>query len=51
MIRDHVIVGVGGDSLDVPGFLEARDPETGKVQWHWNSSPRPGEPGAEDLAR
>lgn len=47
VIRDHIIVGVGGDSLDVPGFLEARDPETGKVQWHWNSEPRPGEPGEE----
>jgi len=47
VIRNHIIVGVGGDSLDVPGFLEARDPETGKVQWHWNSEPRPGEPGAE----
>ncbi len=47
IIRNHVIVGVGGDSLDVPGYLEARDPETGKVQWHWNSEPRPGEPGAE----
>ena len=47
IIRNHVIVGVGGDSLDVPGYLEARDPETGKVQWRWNSTPRPGEPGAE----
>jgi alcohol dehydrogenase (cytochrome c) len=33
--------------MDVPGFLEARDPETGEVQWRWNSEPRPGEPGAE----
>ena len=47
VIRNHVIVGVGGDSLDVPGYLEARDPETGQVQWHWNTEPRPGEPGAE----
>lgn len=47
VIGNHVIVGVGGDSLDDPGYLEARDPETGKVQWHWNSEPRPGEPGAE----
>jgi acido-empty-quinoprotein group A len=47
IIRNHVIVGVGGDSLDVPGYLEARDPETGQVQWHWNTEPRPGEPGAE----
>ncbi|MCU1329025.1 MAG: acido-empty-quinoprotein group [Bryobacterales bacterium] len=46
VIGNHVIVGTGGDSLDVPGYLEARDPETGKVQWHWNTTPRPGEPGA-----
>ena len=33
--------------MDVPGFLEARDPETGELQWRWNTKPRKGEPGAE----
>lgn len=47
VIGNHIIVGVGGDSLDVPGYLEARDPETGAVQWRWNTIPREGEPGAE----
>jgi acido-empty-quinoprotein group A len=47
IIRNHVIVGVGGDSLDVPGYLESRDPETGELQWRWYTTPRPGEPGAE----
>ncbi|HEY7306921.1 MAG TPA: acido-empty-quinoprotein group A [Bryobacteraceae bacterium] len=47
VIRNHVIVGVGGDSLDNPGYLESRDPETGALQWRWNSEPRAGEPGAE----
>ncbi|HEY6991835.1 MAG TPA: acido-empty-quinoprotein group A [Bryobacteraceae bacterium] len=47
VVGNHVIVGVGGDSLDVPGFLEARDPEDGKVQWRWNSEPAKGEPGSE----
>jgi acido-empty-quinoprotein group A len=47
VIRNHILVGVGGDSLDVPGYLEARDPETGAVQWHFNTEPRPGEPGSE----
>ncbi len=47
VIGNHVLVGVGGDSLDVPGFLEARDPEDGKVQWRWNSEPAKGEPGSE----
>jgi acido-empty-quinoprotein group A len=47
IIGDHVLVGIGGDSLDVPAFLESRDPETGAVQWHWNTAPKPGEPGSE----
>ena len=47
VINNHVIVGVGGDSLDVPGYLESRDPETGGVQWRFNTEPRPGEPGSE----
>ena len=34
IVREHVLVGMGGDSLDVPGWLESRDPETGDVQWN-----------------
>jgi alcohol dehydrogenase (cytochrome c) len=47
VIGKQVLIGVGGDSLDVPGYLEARDPENGEVLWRWNSTPRPGQPGAE----
>ena len=47
VIRDHVIVGVSGDVTDIPGFLESIDPETGKIQWRWNSTPDPGQPGSE----
>jgi len=47
VVGHHVIVGVGGDAIDVPGYLEARDPETGELQWRWNSEPQKGEPGAE----
>jgi acido-empty-quinoprotein group A len=47
VVGNHVIVGVGGDAMDVPGYLEARDPETGELQWRWNSEPKAGEPGAE----
>jgi len=47
VIKNHIITGVGGDSLDVPGYLEAHDPETGALQWRWNTTPRPGEPGSE----
>jgi acido-empty-quinoprotein group A len=48
IIGNHIMVGTGGDSLDVPGFLEARDPETGALQWKWWSEPlKKGDPGSE----
>ncbi len=47
VINNHVIVGVSGDDLDVPGYLESRDPETGDLQWHFSVVPKPGEPGSE----
>jgi alcohol dehydrogenase (cytochrome c) len=48
VIGNHIMVGTGGDSLDVPGFLEARDPETGALQWRWYTEPmKKGDPGAE----
>jgi acido-empty-quinoprotein group A len=47
VIGNHVMVGVGGDAMDMPGYLEARDPETGALQWRWNTEPKPREPGSE----
>ena len=47
VVRDHVIAGVSGDVTDIPGFLEALDPATGKIQWRWYSAPKRGEPGSE----
>jgi len=47
VIRDHVIVGVSGDVTDVRGFLQSVDPETGKIQWRWYTTPEPGESGSE----
>jgi acido-empty-quinoprotein group A len=44
IVGDHVIIGTGGDSLDVPGYLEARNPETGDLQWRWYTTPRTGDP-------
>lgn len=44
VIKNHVIVGVGGDAMDMPGFLDSFDPATGKVQWTWWSTPRKGDP-------
>ncbi len=47
VVKDHILVGVGGDSLDIAGFLEARDPNTGALQWRWYSHPKPGGSGSE----
>ena len=47
VIGNHIILGIGGDHLDNPGFLESRDPETGVLQWKWWTTPRKGEPGME----
>jgi alcohol dehydrogenase (cytochrome c) len=44
VIKDRVIVGVGGDAMDMPGFLDSFDPETGELQWTWWSTPRKGDP-------
>ena len=50
VIGRHVIIGVGGDALDVPGYLESRDPESGNLVWRWNTTPRAGRAGRRDLA-
>ncbi|HEY6488731.1 MAG: acido-empty-quinoprotein group A [Terracidiphilus sp.] len=44
VIKSHVIVGVGGDAMDMPGFLDSFDPATGNLQWTWWSTPRKGDP-------
>ena len=47
VIRNHILVGVSGDFYDLNGFIRSYDPETGRLQWQWNTIPRPREPGAE----
>ena len=44
IVKNHVIVGVGGDAMDMPGFLDSFDPVTGELQWTWWSTPRKGDP-------
>jgi alcohol dehydrogenase (cytochrome c) len=47
IIDDHVIVGTGND-LDMPGFVQSYDPETGKRKWIFYTVPmNPGDPGVE----
>lgn len=47
IIGNHVVLGIGGDHIDNPGFVQSRDPETGALQWKWYTTPRKGEPGIE----
>lgn len=44
IVKNHLIVGVGGDAMDMPGFLDSFDPATGDLQWTWWSTPRTGDP-------
>jgi alcohol dehydrogenase (cytochrome c) len=44
VIRDHLIVGVSGDFDNLPGVLKSFDPNTGKLQWTFYSTPPPGTP-------
>ncbi len=46
IVRNHVIVGVSGDFDNLPGFLKSFDPETGDMQWQWDSTPPAGTPNA-----
>jgi alcohol dehydrogenase (cytochrome c) len=48
VIRNHVMVGVSGDDMDNPGYVEAHDPVTGARQWRWWVVPQKmDEPGSE----
>jgi alcohol dehydrogenase (cytochrome c) len=48
IVKNHVMAGVSGDDLDVPGYVQAHDPETGEMQWRWYVVPqKKGEPGSE----
>ena len=44
VVKNHVIVGVGGDFDNLPGFLKAFNPETGHEEWQWLSTPPAGTP-------
>lgn len=46
VVGNHVIIGVSGDLDNLTGYLRSVDPETGKTQWQWNSTPPVGTPKA-----
>jgi len=48
VVKGHVIAGVSGDDLDIPGYVQSHDPESGEVQWRWYVVPqKKGDPGSE----
>jgi alcohol dehydrogenase (cytochrome c) len=47
VVKDKVIVGVGGAEYGIRGFVAAYDPKTGKELWRFYTIPGKGEPGSE----
>ena len=47
VVKDKVIIGVGGGELGIRGFISAYDAQTGKEAWRFYTIPGPGEPGHE----
>lgn len=45
VVKDKVIVGVGGGEYGIRGFLDAYDVATGKRLWRFDAIPGPGEFG------
>ncbi|MDH4065452.1 MAG: PQQ-binding-like beta-propeller repeat protein, partial [Acidobacteriota bacterium] len=45
VIKDKVLVGVGGGEFGIRGFVAAYDAKTGKEAWRFYTIPGPGEPG------
>ncbi len=47
VVKDKVIVGVGGGEYGIRGFIAAYDVASGKELWRFYTIPAPGEPGSE----
>jgi alcohol dehydrogenase (cytochrome c) len=45
IVKDKVIVGVGGGEYGIRGFIAAYDARSGKELWRFYTIPGPGEPG------
>jgi alcohol dehydrogenase (cytochrome c) len=45
IVKDKVIVGVGGGEFGIRGYVVAYDARTGKEAWRFYTVPGPGEPG------
>jgi alcohol dehydrogenase (cytochrome c) len=47
VVKDKVIIGVGGGEYGIRGFIAAYEATSGKQAWRFNTIPAPGEPGSE----
>ena len=47
VVKDKVIVGVGGGEYGIRGFIAAYDVATGQEVWRFHTIPEPGQPGSE----
>jgi alcohol dehydrogenase (cytochrome c) len=50
-LKNMVITGVAGGEYGIRGFLTARDVQTGKEIWRFNTIPQPGDKGSESWVR
>jgi alcohol dehydrogenase (cytochrome c) len=44
VVGNHVLIGVSGDFDNLSGYIRSIDPETGAMQWQWDSTPPAGTP-------
>jgi alcohol dehydrogenase (cytochrome c) len=47
VVKDMVLIGLGGGEYGIRGFIAAYDAATGKERWRFHTIPGPGEPGHE----
>ena len=47
VVKDTVIVGMGGGEYGIRGFIAAYNVSTGKETWRFSTIPAPGEPGSD----
>jgi alcohol dehydrogenase (cytochrome c) len=50
VVKDMVLIGVGGGEFGIRGYVDAYDVNTGELRWRWYTTPAEGEPGNETWA-
>ncbi len=46
-LKNMIVTGVAGGEFGIRGFIAARDADTGKEIWRFDTIPQPGQPGAD----